>query len=74
MKATLTFDLPQESTEHRLALNGAGYYAALVDLDNRIRDNMKYEEMDTRERRRLELVRDWLNESLSTHGVTLEEP
>ncbi len=42
MKATLSFNLPDEEYAYRLAINGARYQAALYDLRMAIRDKVKY--------------------------------
>ena len=36
-RATLEFNLPEESTEHRLAINGGRWQAAMWDLDMEMR-------------------------------------
>lgn len=42
MKATIEFQLPEEATEHRAALNGMGYRAALCEIHEQIRQRLKY--------------------------------
>lgn len=43
MKATLTFDLPEDRNEHIAALKGVDSILALDDLDNVLRDFTKYD-------------------------------
>ena len=41
-KATLTFDLPEEQSEFDLANNASKYYSVLWDLDQYLRNFVKY--------------------------------
>lgn len=47
MKATLDFNLPEESAEFLHAVRGVRYYSALLDLDNKIRNYLKHNENNT---------------------------
>lgn len=42
MKATLEFDLPQESVEHYEAVNGTAFRVALQGVDERLRMWLKH--------------------------------
>jgi hypothetical protein len=42
MKATLTFDLPEEKHEHGLAANADVLAGALLEIERMIRDHRKY--------------------------------
>lgn len=42
-KATLIFTLPEDDTEHRLALDGAKWWLVAWDMDNYLRNAIKYE-------------------------------
>lgn len=42
MKATIEFSLPEEATEHRAAINGMGYRAALCEIHEQIRQRLKH--------------------------------
>jgi hypothetical protein len=42
MKATLEFNLPEETHEHELAINAATMYSAICDLDNHLRNVIKH--------------------------------
>lgn len=43
MKATLTFDLPEDKQEHNMAVNAGNYYCALWDIkEDLIRKYYKY--------------------------------
>ena len=47
MKATLTFNLPEEREEFNTAINGVNYMIALEDIRNKIRSWKKYEDKET---------------------------
>ena len=42
MKATLTFNLPEEESEHRCAINGNKYWCLLWEIDQFCRGQLKY--------------------------------
>ena len=42
MKAILEFNLPEETTEHLLAIHGADFSYVCQDLDEQIRSWLKY--------------------------------
>ena len=42
MKAILEFNLPEEKDEYNFANNGINYYSALVEFDNWLRSEYKY--------------------------------
>ena len=42
MKATLTFNLPEEEEDHRSALDGALWKAVVEDMAKWLRDDIKY--------------------------------
>jgi hypothetical protein len=46
MKAQLVYELPQESEEYKLAVNGGKYHAALTDILELLRRKHKYEELE----------------------------
>lgn len=48
MKATLTFDLPDEVFEHEHALNGWRYHAAIHAFAETLRQHRKYMDLDER--------------------------
>lgn len=43
MKAYLSFNLPEENYEHDLALNGYKYKTVIDELDNVLRETIKYD-------------------------------
>ena len=42
MKAILEFNLPEEKDEYNFANNGVNYYITLVEFDNWLRSEYKY--------------------------------
>ena len=44
MKATLTFNLPEDNHEFQAAVNGKEYYNALFEIKEQIRQIWKYRE------------------------------
>ena len=42
MKATLEFNLPEDKENFDFATNGINYYSALVEFDNWLRSEYKY--------------------------------
>ena len=42
MKATLSFSLPDEREEHETAVHAMDYRAVLGEVDNKLRDCLKY--------------------------------
>lgn len=42
MKAILEFNLPEEQSEHSLAINGCKYYSCLFKLEQMMRSIVKY--------------------------------
>jgi hypothetical protein len=76
MKATLTFDLPDERVEFALAQKGQAYYCAMCALDERLRGLVKYPS-DTLSNEYVEglaYARTLLHDVLSDEGLSLEEP
>jgi hypothetical protein len=67
MKATLEFNLPEDRDDFNYATNGFNYYIALVEMDEWLRTQYKYngkEEMYE--------VRNKLREIISDNNVKIE--
>jgi hypothetical protein len=67
MKATLEFNLPEDQEEFKHVYNGFNYYMALVEMDQWLRAEYKYngkEEMYE--------VREKLREIISENNVKIE--
>ena len=66
MKAILEFNLPEDKEDFDFATNGINYYSALVEFDNWLRSEYKYngnEEMYA--------VREKLNYFINENNVTI---
>lgn len=62
MKATLKFKLPQEKEEFNHALNGIYYIKVLHDLDQKLRNMWKYENIETVS---IDDIRTWIRELIN---------
>lgn len=71
-KLILVFNLPEEESESRYATEGHRYFCTLWDLDTKLRNTIKYEEMPEERRRALQEARNWLYDILEEHGLVLE--
>ena len=74
MTATLTFNLPEDEAEFRLACNGGKWMSAMYDLDQHLRGLLKYDESITGEAYdALDKVRDKLYEILNENSLSFNE-
>ena len=64
MQATLTFDLPNERAEHLYAIHGAEAFAALCEVNQWLRNRVKYGELGEETVHELEDVRRVLREAV----------
>jgi hypothetical protein len=72
MKAILEFNLPEETEEYELAMNGSHYLFALQELDNYLRSQLKYNDSLNEEQCYIiESIRTKLHEELNERGVTI---
>ena len=72
MKATLTFNLPDDQVEYEFANNGSNYYTVLWDFDQLLRAEVKYNEaLSEVERDYAEKLREQLREMLYDNNVKL---
>ena len=72
-RATLTYKLPEEAADHRLALTGKDWALAAWDLDQQLRNWIKHgNHTFSTPDAALEGVRNCLHEALAGHGVDLE--
>jgi hypothetical protein len=64
MKATLTFNLPEEQHDHAYALAGTDALLVISDILNEIRTKLKYDsgEFKDCDEKTLEIVRDFIVE------------
>ena len=70
MKATITFNLPEEKDDHFLALNGAKYYSCLFTLDQEMRSIIKHGHDFKAVEDLAEHIRDFIRESVDLDEVS----
>jgi hypothetical protein len=70
MKATLTFNLPDEFSDLQMAMKGYKYLLVLWDLDQEWRSKIKYTEEETV---RYEDLRTDIRDRLEEYGCSLED-
>jgi hypothetical protein len=72
MKATLEFNLPEEQSEHRWAIDGWKWKSVVVEHADRLRSALKYDNDLTPEADAcLEKLRDELFQLLQDHNLNL---
>jgi hypothetical protein len=72
MKATLEFNLPEDADAHLTALNGVKYLLAAQELDNYLRNEIKYNDaLHENYASAFDLVRTKLRELFEEYGVEL---
>lgn len=62
--ATLTFKLPEESIEHKFAINGQKYYCVIETTLEHIRQQLKHGDITAHQQLVLEEIRDLINGEL----------
>jgi hypothetical protein len=73
MKATITFNLPEEEHEYRNAVEGAKMRSILWDVDQWLRAKLKYEELSDGAYDAFKETRDHLRRLLIEENVDLEK-
>ena len=71
MKAKLEFDLPEEQDDFEVASNGWKYRSVLFDLDNFLRNKLKYEKLTEEQDKAYSEVRELLWNTLRDDNLTL---
>ena len=72
MKATLTFNLPEEQSEFNDAVRGTDYLYALNKIREYLRSELKYnEQLTDLERKAFEKVREEFNGILNDNDINL---
>ena len=72
MKATLTFNLPEDNEEFNRAVKSADYYVCLFDLFQYLRREIKYnEQLSDIERDTFERILEEFNEILTENGIEI---
>jgi hypothetical protein len=67
MKATLEFNLPEDQDDFNYATNGFNYYMALVEMDEWLRAEYKYNDKED-----MYEVREKLREIILENNVKIE--
>ena len=72
MKATLEFNLPEDQSDFRCAVNGVSWMSVCWDMDQWLRFELKYNDSkySDKEYELLEKVREELNNKMIDHGVS----
>jgi hypothetical protein len=70
--ATLTFRLPEESNEHRLALDGAYWWGVAWDIDQWLRNQLKHGCDHQTPEAALQAARDQLHEIIQSRNLELD--
>jgi hypothetical protein len=71
MKATLSFELPEEREEFEAATKGSAYKATLTDLDNYLRSRLKYEDLPEDVHDAIQKTRDKLTSLCEENGTPI---
>lgn len=71
MKATFTYNLPDEQNDYDAARQGMSIYCLLQDYDNWLRGEVKYASPTLEREAILEEVRDKLHSLLEEEGIEL---
>ena len=73
MTATLTFNLPEETAEFRLACDGGKWMNAMHELDQHLRSALKYDDSVTGEvYDALDKLRERLHEILNENNLSFD--
>ena len=73
MKATLEFNLPEETTEHYNAVHGHEFAAALWELDQQFRSWLKHGHTFESVDQTIEFIRDELRNELNSRGIVMDK-
>lgn len=73
MKAVLSFSLPEEQDEHRMAIQAADMQDAVAHFDRWLRHEIKYAERTEQETRTFLRVRRKLADMLDDYGVDIHD-
>jgi hypothetical protein len=72
MKATLEFNLPEDAVEHHDALHGMDWKICLSDLDQELRNALRYGHQLKTADEAVEHFRKRLHEIIAVRGLILE--
>lgn len=71
--ASLTFNLPEESAEHQMALDGCKWKTVVEEILNNIRQDLKYnpEKLTADQQKILENMRGFIHQCLEDENLAL---
>ena len=69
--AVLFFSLPEEQSAHLAAVHGLDWALVALDMDNYLRDSLKYDTLTDGTTQVLVFLRDKLHGAMEDHGVNL---
>ena len=72
MEAILKFNLPEDREEFAVASKAQDLYFVIWDLEQYLRSELKYKELDSTTYKAYERLRDKLYEFLQYHGCSLD--
>ena len=72
MKLTLEFPLPQEQAEADLAFNAGKWYSLLWDVDNKIRNALKYGHKYKSADDALKKIREFIYQEMAEEGISFD--
>lgn len=73
MKAILEFDLPEDNTDFKAAINGSNYKSAIWDFDQLLRSEMKYKELSDETYQAYKWCRQELRRILEEENLFIEQ-
>jgi len=72
MTINITYDLPDEQREYELAMNGWGYYATIVAMDEWLRAQTKHEDLSTDKVDTIQECRERLYQIAYDHRIDID--
>ena len=73
MTGTLTFSLPEEQAEFRVAQDGGKWKRLVWDLDQLCRARLKYGNLPDQEQQVWQTVRDWLWQTVKEEDLSWDD-
>ena len=73
MKAILEFNLPEEQTEHRTAVQALDYKYVVSEMDEYLRSQIKYQELPKEVDKALQAARENLHQLCNDNNINIHE-
>jgi hypothetical protein len=73
MKAVLEFNLPEDNSDFKDAINGSNYKSAIWDFDQLLRSEIKYKELSEETYKSLKWCREELRKILAEDNLFIEQ-